>query len=377
MIESRKCLFSWWKTPSADFSRLLSDIEVLRTSKLLRFSMTNAGAMTISRASLAAALLACFAVLLAPPGALVSAQNAFLVAKAKTLRAAANQTAADLIAAQANAAKQAAEVAAANRTLSDLQGPDPALNDRIAMIAEMNNSVADAQYDLEIANKILVLRIADLAAFQADPSTHPQIPAAQKAVNDATRRARMTSMLLEEWRLVVQEAADAEKDAERAVNKNPTSLVAQATLVEAQFYRQSVEDVLPDIVAQDARAQARLDRVQKELLTLLSQGPQEVSIFQMAVDDARGAVSATRLVYDSAVAAVADAQLALTDYLAGKEKAITDTKARLAKAKQNQTVADKKVLQLTDKLKAALVQVDNAEKAAGIYKPPATSSKTT
>ncbi|CAI5944354.1 unnamed protein product [Closterium sp. NIES-65] len=319
--------------------------------------MTNAGAMTISRASLAAALLACFAVLLAPPGALVSAQNAFLVAKAKTLRAAANQTAADLIAAQANAAKQAAEVAAANRTLSDLQGPDPALNDRIAMIAEMNNSVADAQYDLEIANKILVLRIADLAAFQADPSTHPQIPAAQKAVNDATRRARMTSMLLEEWRLVVQEAADAEKDAERAVNKNPTSLVAQATLVEAQFYRQSVEDVLPDIVAQDARAQARLDRVQKELLTLLSQGPQEVSIFQMAVDDARGAVSATRLVYDSAVAAVADAQLALTDYLAGKEKAITDTKARLAKAKQNQTVADKKVLQLTDKLKAALVYV--------------------
>ncbi|CAI5465715.1 unnamed protein product [Closterium sp. Yama58-4] len=332
--------------------------------------------MTISRAALAAALLACFAALLAPPGTLVSAQNAFLIAKAKTLRAAANQTAADLKVAQADAAKQAAEVAAANQTLSDLQGPDPALNDRIAMIAEMNNSVADAQYDLEIANKILVLRIADLAAFQADPSTHPQIPAAQKAVNDATRRARMTSMLLEEWRFVVQEAADAEKDAERAVNKNPTSLVAQATLVEAQFYRQSVEDVLPDIVAQDTRAQARLDRVQKELLTLLSQGPQAESIFQMAVDDARGAVNATTLVYDDAVAAVADAQLALADYLAGKEKAITDTKARLAKAKQSQAVADKKVLQLTDKLKAALVQADNAEKAAGIYKPPVTTSKT-
>ncbi|CAI7810919.1 unnamed protein product [Closterium sp. NIES-53] len=333
--------------------------------------------MSISRAALAVSLLVCFTALLAPPAAFVSAQNAFLVAKAKTLRASANQAAADLNAAQADAVKQAAEVAAANRTLSDLQGLDPALNDRISMIAEMNNSVADAQYDLDIANKILVLRIADLSAFQADPSTHPQIPAAQKAVSDATRRARMTSMLLEEWRLVVQEAADAEKDAERAVNKNPTSLVAQATLVEAQFYRQSVEDVLPDIVAQDARAQARLDRVQKELLTLLSQGPQGESIFQMAVDDARGAVNATRLVYESAVAAVANAQKALDDYLASKANAVTDTKARLAKAKQSQAVADKKVIQLTDKLKAALVQADNAEKAAGIYKPPATSSKTT
>ncbi|CAI5957715.1 unnamed protein product [Closterium sp. NIES-65] len=209
---------------------------------------------SITHAALSAALLVCFAALLAPPGASVCAQNAFLVAKAKALHASANQAAVDLKAAQEDAAKQAAEVAAATQTLSDLQGPDLALNDRISIISDMNNSVADAQYDLDIANNILVLRIADLAAFQADPSTHPQIPEARKAVNDATRSARMTSMLLEEWGLVVQEAADAERDAERAVRANPTSLMAQAALVEAQYYRQSVEEVLPDIVFSAARA---------------------------------------------------------------------------------------------------------------------------
>ncbi|CAI5462401.1 unnamed protein product [Closterium sp. Yama58-4] len=319
------------------------------------------------RVALAVAFLACFAALLAaPPGA--AAQNAFLVTKAKNLRAAADQAAMDLKAAQADAAKNADEVANATQALSDLQSPDDsALDDLVTSVSNTNSSVADAQYDLDIANKILALRMADLAAFKADPSKHPQIPAAQKAVSDATRRARMTSALLQEWQMVVQEAAQAEADAQKALNDNP-SPVAEAALAEAQDSRKSVEDVYPDMVAQDQRAQARLQRAQTELNNLMTLGPQDESVFQMAVDDARAAVSVASQVYNDLLAALADAQKSVDDYQAKKQKAIADTKARLAKAKQSQVVADKKVLQLTDKLKAALVQADNAEKAAGINK---------
>ncbi|CAI5465713.1 unnamed protein product [Closterium sp. Yama58-4] len=326
--------------------------------------------MSTARVALAAALLTCFvALLVAPPGASATAQTAFLVAKANKLRAAADQAAADLKTAQADAAKNAEEAAAAEQALSDLQSPeDAALNDLVTSVSNTNESVSDAQYDLDIANKVLALRMADLAAFKADPSKHPQIPAAQKAVSDATRRAKMTSALLQEWHLVVQEAAQSEADAEKALKENPDSPAAEAALAEAQVLRKSVEEVFPDMVAQDQRAQARLERMQKELNDLITLGPQGETVFQVAVDDARAAVSVARQVYDDLLAAVTDAQKAVDDYQANKQKAVIEAKARLAKAKQSQAVADKKVIQLTDKLKAALVQADNAEKAAGISK---------
>ncbi|CAI5975448.1 unnamed protein product [Closterium sp. NIES-64] len=308
------------------------------------------------RVALAAAFLACFVALLAvPPGASATAQNAFLVDKSKKLRAAADQAATDLKTAQADAAKNAEEVAAAEQALSDLQSPeDAALNNLVSSVSDTNNSVADAQYDLDIANKVLALRIADLATFKADPSKHPQIPAAQKAVSDATRRASMTTVLLQEWRNVVQEAAQEEADAEKALKANPTSDAAVAALAGAQELRKSVEEVYPDMVAQDQRAQARLERMQKELNDLITLGPQEESIFQMAVDDARAAVTVSHQVYDDLLAAVADAQKAVNEYQTKKQKAVTETKSRLAKAKQSQAASDKKVTQLTDKLKAAL-----------------------
>ncbi|CAI7800373.1 unnamed protein product [Closterium sp. NIES-54] len=319
------------------------------------------------RVALAAAFLACFVTLLAAPQG-AAAQNAFLVAKSRNLRAAADQAAMDLKTAQADAAKNADEVANSTQALSDLQSPDDsALNDLVTSVFNTNSSVSDAQYDLDIANKILALRIADLAAFKADPSKHPQIPAAQKAVSDATRRASMTTALLQEWRNVVQEAAQAEADAEKALNENP-SPVAEAALAEAQNSRKSVEEVYPDIVAQDQRAQARLGRARMELNDLMTLGPQVESVFQMAVDDARAAVNVASQVYNDLLAALADAQKSVDDYQAKKRKAVTDTMSRLAKAKQSQAIADKKVTQLTDKLKAALVQADNAEKAAGIGK---------
>ncbi|CAI5944357.1 unnamed protein product [Closterium sp. NIES-65] len=298
-----------------------------------------------------------------------TAQNAFLVTKAKKLRAAADQAAADLKTAQADAAKNAEEIAAAEQALSDLQSPeDAALNDLVTSVSNTNSSVADAQYDFDIANKVLALRIADLAAFKAEPSKHPQIPAAQKAVSDATRRAKMASTLLQEWQLVVQEAVQAEADAEKALEDNPTSPAAEAALTGAQELRKYVEEVLPDMVAQDQRAQARLERMQKELDDLVMLGPQGESVFQMAVDDARAAVSVARQVYNNLLAAVADAQKAVDEYQANKQKAVTEAKSRLAKAKQSQATADRKVTQLTDNLKAAMAQADNAEKAVGINK---------
>ncbi|GJP50779.1 hypothetical protein CLOM_g9944 [Closterium sp. NIES-68] len=324
--------------------------------------------MPISRAALSAALLACLFALLALSPASAAAQSAFLVAKAKTLRAAADQAAADLKVAQADAAKHADEVAAATQALIDLQGPDPTLDNLVSSVSDVNGSLADAQYDLDIANKILVLRVADLAAFKADPSKHPQIPAAQKAVSDAIRRASMTSALLQEWKVVVAEAAQTEADAQKAVNENPSEPATLAALAEAQDLRKSVEEVFPDMVAQDQRAQARLARTRKELNDLVTLGPQGESVFQMAVDDAKAAVSVARQVYDDTFAAVVDAQQSISDYQTKKEKAVADAKASLAKGKQSQAITDKKLTQLTDKLKAALVQADNAEKAAGISK---------
>ncbi|CAI5507365.1 unnamed protein product [Closterium sp. Naga37s-1] len=234
---------------------------------------------SITRAALSAALLACFVVLLAPPEKYVAAQSSFLVEKAKTLRAVANQTAANLTAAQADAARRADEVAAATQALSDLLAPDTALNDRVSSISDMN-----------------------IMAF-----------------------------------------------------------------AEAQETRKYVEDVYGDIVVQDLRAQARLARVQQELTDLQLNPPTvDVNVFPKAVEDAKVAVSVARQVYDGMLAAITDGQKAVIMYKATKAKAVTDAKTRLAKAKQSQAVADKKVIQLTDKLKAVLVQADNAEKAAGI-----------
>ncbi|CAI5462400.1 unnamed protein product [Closterium sp. Yama58-4] len=330
-----------------------------------------------TRAALSAALLATFVALLAPPRPFAAAQSAFLIAKAKTLRAVADQTAANLTAAQADAARCADEVANATQALADLLAPDTVLSDRISSIADMNVSLANAQNELNIANKTLAQRIADLKAYNDDPSSFPQIPAAQKAVEDATRRANTTSAMVAKWQSIKQDAVQAVADAERAVAMNPNSTAAQVVLSGAQASLQNAAETYADMVAQDQRAQARLARAQQDLNALQQNPPLvDVNVFPKAVDDARAAVSVARQVYDSIVATITDAQNALNQYKAAKAKAIADAKTRLAKAKQSQAVADKKVLQLTDKLKVAQAQADNAEIAAGIIKPAPAMSKT-
>ncbi|CAI5519826.1 unnamed protein product [Closterium sp. Naga37s-1] len=312
-------------------------------------------------------MLACFVALLAPPEKYVTAQSSFLVEKAKTLLAVANQTAANLTAAQADAARRADEVAAATQALSDLLALDTALNDRVSSISDMNISLANAQNDLSIANKILAQRTADLNAYNDDPTKFPQIPAAQKAVTEATRRVNITSTLIQKWQSTVQDAVQAEAEAEKTFMNHPSSTAAQVAFTEARETRKYVEDVYGDIVAQDLRAQARLTRVQQELTDLPLNPPTvDVNVFPKAVEDAKVAVFVARQVYDGMLAAITDAQKAVILYKATKAKAVTDAKTHLAKAKQSQAVADKKLIQLTDKLKAALMQADRAEKAAGI-----------
>ncbi|CAI5465714.1 unnamed protein product [Closterium sp. Yama58-4] len=360
----------------------LSCSSPLATAELVRFVIAAAALsanMTwiTARAALSAALLVTFVALLAPPRPFAAAQSAFLIAKAKTLRAVADQMAANLTAAQADAARCADEVANATQALSDLLAPDTALSDRISSISDMNISLANAQNDLNIANKVLAQRIADLKAYNDDPSKFPQIPAAQKAVDEATRRANTTSALIARWQDIMQDALQAEAEAQKSVANNPSSAAAQVTLADAQESLKYVVDVYADIVAQDQRAQARLARVKKELSDLQQNPPVvDVNVFPKAVDDARAAVSVARQVYDSMLAAITDAQNAVNQYKAAKAKAIADAKTRLAKAKQSQAVADKKVIQLTDKLKVAQAQADSAEKAAGISKPAVGMSKT-
>ncbi|CAI7883508.1 unnamed protein product [Closterium sp. NIES-54] len=183
----------------------------------------------------------------------------------------------------------------------------------------MNISLANAQNDLSIANKILAQQTADLNAYNDDPTKFPQIPAAQKAVTEATRCVNITSMLIQKWQSTVQDAVQAEAEAEKTFMNNPSSTAAQVVFVEAQETHKYMVDVYGDIVMQDLCAQARLMRVQQELTDLQLNPPTvDVNVFPKAVEDAKVAVFVDRQVYDGMLAAITDAQKAVILYKAMK-----------------------------------------------------------
>ncbi|CAI5532011.1 unnamed protein product [Closterium sp. Naga37s-1] len=239
------------------------------------------------------------------------AQSSYLVVRAKQLRAASDSYAADLKAAQAVAAQKAQDEADAAAAIAAIENDNTADNLRSALDS-MKDAMDGAKYDLDDANRILSYRKQAYIQAQIDPTSHPELPAATKAVNDAARRVKMTAALLDEWRNVIADAAAAIKDALSAYEKDP-SPVNKVAVAEAESVKSSVEEVLPDIESQADRAKAKLVKAQNNYQRLV--------------------------------------------------KALAVAKANLAAVKINRAVADKRVVQLADRAKAGLARAVDAEKA--------------
>ncbi|CAI5511707.1 unnamed protein product [Closterium sp. Naga37s-1] len=285
----------------------------------------------------------------------------YLVVRAKQLRAASDSYAADLKAAQAVAAQKAQDEADAAAAISAIENDNTADNLR-STLDSMKDAMDAAKYDLDDANRILTFRKQAYIQAQIDPTSHPELPAATKAVNDAARRVKMTAALLDEWRNVIADAAAAIKDALQAYEKDP-SPVNKVAVAEAESVQSSVEEVLPDIESQADRAKAKLAKAQNNYQRLVTLGPQSVDIFKSALDDATNDVALAQRSYDDAMAIYNDAVAALDNFMAKQVKALAAAKANLAAVKINRAVADKRVVQLADRAKAGLARAVDAEKA--------------
>ncbi|CAI5517782.1 unnamed protein product [Closterium sp. Naga37s-1] len=239
------------------------------------------------------------------------AQSSYLVVRAKQLRAASDSYAADLKAAQAFAAQKAQDEADAAAAIAAIENDNTADNLR-STLDSMKDAMDAAKYDLDDANRILSFRKQAYIQAQIDPTSHPELPAATKAVNDAARRVKITAALLDEWRNVIADAATAIREALQAYEKDP-SPVNKAAVAEAETVQSSVEEVLPDIESQAERAKTKLAKAQDNYKRLV--------------------------------------------------KALAAAKANLATAKTNRAVADKRVVQLADRAKAGLARAVEAEKA--------------
>ncbi|CAI5475009.1 unnamed protein product [Closterium sp. Yama58-4] len=298
------------------------------------------------------------------------AQSSYLVVRAKQLRAASDSYAADLKVAQAVAAQKAQDEADAAAEIAAIENDNTADNLRSTLVS-MKDAMDAAKYDLDDANRILSLRKQAYIQAQIDPTSHPELPAAVKAVNDATRRVKMTAALLNEWRNVIADAAMAIKEALQAYEKDP-SPVNKAAVAEAESVQSSVEEVLPDIESQAERAKAKLAKAQNNYQRLVTLGPQSVDIFKAAMDDATNDVALAQKSYDDAVAIYNDAVAALDNFMTTQVKALAAAKANLAAVKASRAVADKRVVQLADRAKAGLARAVEAEKAvqdAAMAKP--------
>ncbi|GJP30885.1 hypothetical protein CLOM_g7212 [Closterium sp. NIES-68] len=289
------------------------------------------------------------------------AQSSYLVIRAKQLRTAADSYTADLKAAQAAAEKRAQEEADAASAVAAIENDNTADNLR-AMLDDMKSAMDAAKYDLDDATKMLSLRKQIYVQAQADPSSHPELPAAAKAVSDASRRVKLTAALLDEWHNVVSDAAAAIKEALQAYNQDPTP-INKAAVAEAETVKSSVEEVLPDIQAQADRAKAKLARAQESYSKLMILGPQSVDVFKTAVDDAKADVALAQNAYDGATATYGDAVAALDEFMMKQVKALATAKATLATAKANRAVADRRVAQLADRAKVGVARAAEAEKA--------------
>lgn len=308
------------------------------------------------------------AVLATSPQPSTAQSVGFHTARAKTLRSASDQAHADLTAAQVAASSSADAEAAATEVLTAAENLNNAALQE--SLDDMSAALADAKYDVVDASRTLNAQERMLAEFQANPGQHPAIPAAKKAISDAQRRVRMTQMLLDEWTIVIAEANSGVKEAQKAYDEN-RSTATEAALTEAQVLKQEVDEVFPDMVGQAERAKRRLARAQAEYEALMTAGAGSADYFQLAVEDAKVDLAAAQEAYNSAKAAVERLKEAVRDFSAIKSKGITEARAALNKAKTSRAVADKKVLQLADRAKAAEARAAEAEKAAAAAGPKA------
>ncbi|CAI5981901.1 unnamed protein product [Closterium sp. NIES-64] len=295
----------------------------------------------------------------------------FLVTKARQTRAFAANCTRDSANANATAALRAQDVIKANATLANATA---AYNDALPLVNRLKvvlanriaakNATAAAIPALQNATDEAQAQLDKLVAQGTDETSLLQ------AVEDAKRRANMTSQLVDDQQGEVAdaniEAIDAAKKAADSSLTGAELATAQAKLAEAMAVKAQAEAILKDMVDQANRAADFLVKRQNDLdnpdavqAELLKQ--------QQAVADAKADLDAGIAADAAAATAVTQAQFDVnyaSASIPAKSANVSNAKILLNKAITAKTSADNNSTLMASRATNAIIAAQQAEAAA-------------